>query len=418
MNLAGRPDDQGGGSLPETRQERGEVIMAILAECPVCHKKHSVKAKACPCGADLDNEKKNKRVRYHIVYRQNGKQVWRSLSAFKDCDPYSVKDAKNVESKFNACRKENKLDVFDVRPEATMTFQQLSEWYLKQDKVQSLKSYDRIKGALDRFNERLGHMLVKDIKAVDIENYQVARKKEGRADATVDQEVGAAKTVVNKAFNNDMVSGRVLRTFKSVHGLLKSGSNERDRVLSVSEADALITDATTHLKPILIAAYETGMRSEEVLGLCWSQVNMKERLINLGETKNGRPRVVPMTSRLCATMKGIVRDIRDNHVFLYKGKPVGNIRGSLTIACERAGIEYGLSKDKFTFHSLRHTVNTDLRRAGVQESVISAILGHVNNTMFGRYNTIDVDDLRQAMSKLEFYRNGIRQNVRQADQVT
>ena len=72
----------------------------------------------------------------------------------------------------------------------------------------------------------------------------------------------------------------------------------------------------------------------------------------------------------------------------------------------------------FELNSLRHTVNTDLRRAGVQESVISAILGHVNNTMFGRYNTIDVDDLRQAMSKLEFYRNGIRQNVRQADQVT
>ena len=42
--------------------------MAILAECPVCHKKHSVKAKACPCGAHLDNEKKNKKVSSHSYF--------------------------------------------------------------------------------------------------------------------------------------------------------------------------------------------------------------------------------------------------------------------------------------------------------------------------------------------------------------
>ena len=37
--------------------------MAILAECPVCYKKHKVSKKLCPCGTDLDKEKKAKKVR-------------------------------------------------------------------------------------------------------------------------------------------------------------------------------------------------------------------------------------------------------------------------------------------------------------------------------------------------------------------
>ena len=392
--------------------------MAILAECPVCHKKQSAKRKACACGVNLDAEKKSKKVKYHIVYRlPEGKQVWRALSSFEDCDPCSVSDARKVEAKFNVCKRENKLDVFDVRPEATMTFKELSEWYLKLEKVKALKSHVRTVIALNRFNERLGHKLVKDIKPVDLEDYQAARKAQGMADATVDQEVSAAKSVINKAFDNDMVSGKVLKTFKNVRKILKAGANVRDRVLSVTEAEALISNAMSHLKPILITAYETGMRRMEILDLTWDRVNMKDRLITLGETKNGRPRVVPMTERLYVTLKGIPRDLRNRHVFLYNGKRMTDIRDSIETACKDAGIKYGRSKDTFTLHSLRHTVNTDLRKAGVQESVIDAIVGHVNNTMFGRYNTIDVEDMRQAMSKLEDYRKSVRQTVRQEAQV-
>ena len=47
--------------------------MAILAECPICHRKQSIRNKACKCGLSLDTAKKNKKVFYHIVYRVDGK---------------------------------------------------------------------------------------------------------------------------------------------------------------------------------------------------------------------------------------------------------------------------------------------------------------------------------------------------------
>ncbi len=130
----------------------------------MCHKKHSVKAKACPCGANLDNEKKNKKVRYHIVYRQEGKQVWRSLSTFKDCNAYSITDANNVQAKFNVCKHENRLEVFDVKPGTSMTFSDLAKWYLALDPVKAKKSYDIITFNLASFNEEFGQHLLSSVK--------------------------------------------------------------------------------------------------------------------------------------------------------------------------------------------------------------------------------------------------------------
>ena len=48
--------------------------MAILAECPVCHKKQAVSHKRCIgklCEADLERLKRQKeRVKYYISYRK------------------------------------------------------------------------------------------------------------------------------------------------------------------------------------------------------------------------------------------------------------------------------------------------------------------------------------------------------------
>ena len=84
-----------------------------------------------------------------------------------------------------------------------------------------------------------------------------------------------------------------------------------------------------------------------------------------------------------------------------RARPITNIRRSLSHACKKAGIPYGRSvKDGFIFHDLRRTFNTNMRKAGVQESVIMDITGHSTREMFDRYNTIDLEDRREAVRKL------------------
>jgi len=48
--------------------------MAILAECPRCHRKQAGNNRECPCGEDLVKAKRSQRVRYWITYRIEGKQ--------------------------------------------------------------------------------------------------------------------------------------------------------------------------------------------------------------------------------------------------------------------------------------------------------------------------------------------------------
>ena len=62
-------------------------------------------------------------------------------------------------------------------------------------------------------------------------------------------------------------------------------------------------------------------------------------------------------------------------------------------------------KGGFIFHDLRHTFNTNIgKTAGFAESVgIMEITGHSTREMFDRYNTIDEDDTRKAVKKLEGY---------------
>jgi|GEM_PF-124603 len=378
--------------------------MAIAAECPVCHRKLSAKRKACKCGVDLDKEKKAKKVKYHIIYRVNGKQKWESVSSFDDLDGYSIEDARTAEAKRKVQKTENRL--MDVKPEARMTFEELSEWYLGLEKVKSMAYYPTLAFNLNSFNSEFDDMIVGQIKLTDLENYQAKRKKEEYSDSYIDQQVGAAKRMVNKAFFNDLVGGDTVKTFKRVEKLLKKDSNARDKILSLDQFRQLMEKLPSHAKAILATAFYTGMRKGEILKLVWDKVDMKERVIRLEatDTKDREAREIPIFDELYEILKTVPKAIHDNHVFLYKGRPIGDIRTSLTNACEEVGIPYGRKvKDGFVFHDLRHTFNTYMRKAGVHDSVIMEITGHSTTEMFHRYNTVDVEDRTQAVNQMGAY---------------
>ncbi len=186
-----------------------------------------------------------------------------------------------------------------------------------------------------------------------------------------------------------------------VKKLLKLNDNARDRVLSKTEFEDLRQNAPNHVKPILPTAYYTGMRQGEILNLTWDRVDLKERVIRLQpeDTKDNEPRDIPICDELSEIFERLPRGIRSARVFIFKGKPIQDIRKALRKACEDAGIPYGrFVKDGFVFHDLRHTFNTNMRKAGVTESVIMAVTGHSTRAMFDRYNKIDLEDTRQPLA--------------------
>jgi integrase len=260
-------------------------------------------------------------------------------------------------------------------------------------------------------NKEIGDRLVTHILPVDLQNYREKRKKNGVALATIDDEITQAKMIVKKAWENKKVSANTLYTFLSIKNLLKSNANARNEIYTKEQFEKLINHkhCSQYLKGILATAFYTGMRKGEILNLTRDKVDLNNRRIKLEaiDTKTGEPRTCPICNELYRILKKIPRALHDPHVFLYNGKPIDDIKTTFKTLCEKAKVPYGRKvKGGLTFHDLRHSFNTYMRKAGVDKEVIKAITGHSTDSMFTRYNKIDRDDIDQAVEKLEVFLNG------------
>jgi len=298
--------------------------------------------------------------------------------------------------------------VFEIQPDAKMTFQQLTYWYLGLAKVQTLASYGTIKTYLGKFNSKFGNRIVASIRQVDLEDLQSKREGEGLKPKTIDDEINYAKTMVFKARKNKLVGIEILEAFQDTKPLLKKNSNARDRVSTVDEFEKLLYYAPNHLKGILIMGYWTGMRKGEIRDLVWSKVDMKQHVIRLAaeDVTEGKAKAIPIGSEIYRMVKSLPVHLHKPNVFLYSGKPIKrNFSTGLQSACKEVGIQWGLEKkDGFIFHDLRHTFVTDCREAGVSKPVRMSITGHSPKDKDDRYNTVKVEHQHEAIKKLEKYR--------------
>ena len=306
--------------------------MSIFAECPSCHKKQSNRNKKCTCGEDLAKAKRSQRVNYWInYYLPNGKNR-RELIGKK------LSDAQAAEGKRKAQKREGR--VLEMLPEPKITFTELTKWYLSLKKVKKLASYPTIKINLESFNKIFGDIQVRQIKLADIENYQATRKESGYSDSYIDQEIGAAKTMINKGVDNGKIGAEALIVIKKVKKLLKRNSNARNRILTTQEFEELLKYLPHHTKQIVATAFFTGMRRGEIINLTWEKVDLRKRIINLKaeDTKERKRREIPICEDLHAVLSGLPRSPENNHVFLFRGKPIKDIRGALKNACKKAKI--------------------------------------------------------------------------------
>jgi integrase len=384
--------------------------MAILAECPICHRKQATRNKKCSCGEDLVKAKRSQRVRYWITFRlPGGKQR-------KEAVGFSIEEARDADGKRRGQKREGRI--FDMLPESKMTFSELAEWYLELPKVKRLATYGRVESYLDLFNRTYGDRKLASIRPVDLESFQEMRAEAGVAPATIDLELTTVKTMVTRAFDNDMVDGRVLKAFRTVKNKLKMGANARERTLTIGEYQALLENAPRHLQAVLVMAFHTGLRRGEILGLKWSHIDREKGSIRLPAemTKERRAKIVPVNRYVKAMLDSLPRALHHEHVFTYAGRPMSAWFGSsLPTACKEAGITYGMRKPGgFRFHDLRATFKTNLLRAGVDKAIRDTLVGHTLKGMDAFYLKPTEEDLRAAIDRFTAWYDAQTEGVAQA----
>lgn len=287
-----------------------------------------------------------------------------------------------------------------------MMFSEWADAYLNLEQVKALRSEQRrysVQWLKRYFVEMLGDKHLEALTTQDVRNFRAWRAGQGVAVQTVNHDHAALRHMLGVAMSEEF---SLLQ--KNVAALVKkpNPNNERDRVATAEEWNALKQHGAPHLIRFLTIAHDLGPRRGELLKLEWPDVDMRHREFKLRETKNGETRVIPMTEEVYEVFKGLWQERRldSARVFLYNSTPVTCLKTAFRAACRRAGIKHGRKDGGLTIHDFRHTASTNLRRAGVDTMTAMRIVGHKSEKMHRRYNQVTPEDLQEAALKLAQYR--------------
>jgi integrase len=270
-------------------------------------------------------------------------------------------------------------------------FDKLCEDYLHFSKANKASaSHRRDTVSIKNLRKCFNSTLISEICASDLERYKIERSKEVSR-ATVNRELSCIKHMFNKAIHWGYLTQNPLctvRDFKEPPG--------RVRYLTDVEIEILLNSCYGHIKDIVTVALHTGMRKSEILNLKWQDIDLRNRLIIIRNTKNNESRTIPMNETLCDMLQMLSPTNEQQYVFANReGKPFGDVRTSFRNALKRAGI-----KD-FRFHDLRHTFASKLVMRGVDIRTVQTLLGHKDIAMTMRYSHLSDAHLKEAVKKLE-----------------
>jgi integrase len=123
-------------------------------------------------------------------------------------------------------------------------------------------------------------------------------------------------------------------------------------------------------------AFYSGMRLGEI-----RRATVRDGCFDLGTTKNGQPRLIPIHPRLYTALQHVIPPKHSVWYHFGVAKAMTGIKG-------------------FTFHDLRHSAASEMVNAGVELYTVGAVLGHKSAASTKRYAHLQTERLALAVGKI------------------
>jgi len=209
-------------------------------------------------------------------------------------------------------------------------------------------------------------------------------------EATVNRDLSVLRRILFWALDEQLIVANPLARMR-----MARERKTRRQVLSVAEEQLLLAAAKNHLRAMIIAALDTGMRRGEITGQRWEDVDLPRKLlfVTRSKTPEGESREIPLSSRLYELL--LDRQQAEGLVFSYKDRPLRIVKRSWKTALTNARVRH------LRFHDLRHSFATRLMEAGVLQEVRMALMGHSGGSKIHQtYTHIELPVKREAIAKL------------------
>ena len=257
---------------------------------------------------------------------------------------------------------------------------------------------------------------VDEIGADEAFAYSKVLVERGMIGKTVNSYLGDLSTVWkmlvkrSKATVNPWPLVRVRRDRSKEHTGRAFTHEEFERILAVAKEVGFDWEGM-----VIVGAY-TGLRMPDVAGLRWDGDPEECLVVDLvGRRIYGTPsktaghgiRVnVPMHERVYLFLAEAARNRADGEAFVFPWRATHSTHNKMygedvpfSKILEKAGVVATSSRDKLSFHCLRHTFVSWLSEAGVAEDVRMRMTGHTNKDTHAIY-THDDKSARAAISRL------------------
>lgn len=233
----------------------------------------------------------------------------------------------------------------------------------------------------------IGDMIIKEITPDDLSIIVQNLNAKERSKRTIQHVLSTFRIVWNHAKDRNLVSGDCPR--KAIK--LGKIDNERTRFLKPEEVKMLLEEISsrdTCAHNLTLAAVNTGARLGELSSLTWRNIDIAGRTLTVVHTKTRKPRTIPMTDDLYNMISQLERGSGAELVFpnnkdeQWKEQP-----WAFREAVKKLGFNEGIeeSKERLSFHNLRHTAATLMLIAGVDIRTLQELFGWSTLQMAARY---------------------------------
>jgi integrase len=137
------------------------------------------------------------------------------------------------------------------------------------------------------------------------------------------------------------------------------------------EEEKLFLSLPLEYHVLVLIALHTGMRKTEQLSLKWEDVDFRQKVITVRESKAGKARHIPMNQVVVDRLQHLPRMINNPYVFhgALEGERLKDLPKGWEECLEKAGIR------NFRWHDLRHTFASRLVMQGVDLYSVKELLG-------------------------------------------
>ena len=321
------------------------------------------------------------------ITTRNGKRVKRVFDKLVDCRKWIAEARYNEEHGAISVLGEMSVDAW-------------YEYWITEIKAKTVRQ-NTIRNHNERYKQNIkkyiGQMPLNEVKPIHCQNIL-----NQMADTYRNSTIKLTSITMYGMFQSALDNELILKNPMTKYVRCTSGKPSKPpRVLSVEE-QKLFLETTKESSNFNQYAFllQTGLRTGEMIGLKWSDIDFEKRILHvsrtmeyrysvgewrIGETKtkNGC-RDIPLTTEAIEILKRQKKKVQElktvkmefsDFVFLSrKGEPTKNSAydTKLMYYCDKVGMQ------RFSMHTLRHTFATRCIEAGMRPKTLQMILGHSN----------------------------------------